>query len=280
MKSLLIFCVGWLLGASLLAAKDFDVMDYGAKGDGTNLDTSFIQQAIDSAAREGGRVVITRGHTFLTGTLQLRSGIDFHLNGNLLISTNRAHYVYDAVITASNVMNLKISGTGRISGRSLEFMTGYDVAHEWWLFQEWRPTMFKLVNCQNLTVRDLTFADAPFWGLHMLGCENVLVDHLTIQNRLDVPNDDGIDPDHCRDLEIRNCHIVCGDDAIVIKTTRQGASYGPSSKIHVHDCILETQDSGVKIGTGSLSDSSSPAGSSIPQTEPLSLYSFQPEPER
>jgi len=77
----------------------------------------------------------------------------------------------------------------------------------------------------------------------------VLVDHVTIRNLLDVPNCDGIDPDHCRDVEIRRCRITCGDDAIVIKTTRQPVDYGPCANIYVHDCVLETQDSGLKIGT-------------------------------
>jgi len=38
---------------------------------------------------------------------------------------------------------------------------------------------------------------------------------------------DGIDPDHCRNVEIRNCEISCGDDAIVVKATRQKEDYGP-----------------------------------------------------
>jgi hypothetical protein len=88
----------------------------------------------------------------------------------------------------------------------------------------------------------------------MLGCEGVLVDNLKIRNLLDVPNCDGIDPDHCRDVEIRNCHIVCGDDAIVVKATRQATDYGPSANITVKDCVLETQDSGVKIGTETTQD--------------------------
>jgi hypothetical protein len=82
----------------------------------------------------------------------------------------------------------------------------------------------------------------------------VLVDNLKIRNLLDVPNCDGIDPDHCRDVEIRNCNIVCGDDAIVVKTTRQTTDYGPSANIRVADCVIETQDAGVKIGTETTSD--------------------------
>jgi polygalacturonase len=109
--------------------------------------------------------------------------------------------------------------------------------------------MFVLTGCTNLVVRDLTFADAPFWGLHLLGCENVLVDHVTVNNRLDVPNDDGIDPDHCRQVEIKNCHVTCGDDAIVLKSTRQTNDFGDCAHIWVHDCVIRTQDAGLKIGT-------------------------------
>jgi hypothetical protein len=114
--------------------------------------------------------------------------------------------------------------------------------------------MFVLAGCKDLEVRDITFREAPEWGLHLLGCQGVLVDNLTIRNLLDVPNCDGIDPDHCRDVEIRKCHIVCGDDAVVVKTTRQATDYGPSANITVKDCVIETQDSGLKIGTETTQD--------------------------
>ena len=133
-------------------------------------------------------------------------------------------------------------------------MTGYDAPNEWWLFQPWRPKMFTLTGCTNLVVRDISFGDAPYWGLHLLGCENVLVDNVTVSNRLDVPNCDGIDPDHCRNVEIRGCHLTCGDDAIVVKTTRQTNDFGECAHIRVHDCVIRTQDAGLKIGTETVSD--------------------------
>jgi polygalacturonase len=232
-----------------LPAKTFNVLDFGAKGDGATLDTVAVQRAIDAAATNGGTVLIPRKKTFLVSTLNLKGGIDFHLDGTLLISTNQNDYASDGVITASNAPNLKITGSGKILGRSLSFMTNYDAPNEWWLFKEWRPKMFVLTGCTNLVVRDLTFDDAPFWGLHMLGCVHVLVDNVTVNNRLDVPNDDGIDPDHCRDVEIKNCHLICGDDAIVLKSTRQTNDFGDCAFIHVHDCVIRTQDAGLKIGT-------------------------------
>jgi polygalacturonase len=237
------------------APKVFNILDFGATGDGITVDTPAIQRAIDAAAQAGGaQVLVPRGHRYLIGTLELRGGMDFHLDGELVISTNPADYRGDGVITALNAENLHITGNGLIAGRSLSFMTGYEKTNEWWLFKEWRPKLFILTGCTNLQVRDITFGDAPFWGLHMLGCKNVLVDHVTVRNRLDVPNCDGIDPDHCQDVEIRNCDITCGDDAIVVKTTRQTNDFGPCANIHVHDCVLETQDSGLKIGTETTSD--------------------------
>lgn len=237
-----------------LPAKTFNVLDFGAKGDGTTLDTAALQRTIDAAAENNGTVLIPSHHTFLVATLQLKSGIDFHLAGTLLISTNRADYTGDGVLLASNTANLKITGGGKILGQSLAYMTGYDAPNEWWLFKDWRPKMFMLTACTNLLVRDITFGDAPFWGLHMLGCENVQVDNVTVNNRLDVPNDDGIDPDHCRNVEIKNCHITCGDDAIVVKSTRQTNDFGACANIHVHDCAIRTQDAGLKIGTETTGD--------------------------
>jgi hypothetical protein len=188
----------------------------------------------------------------------LKSGIDFHLadDAELLASTDRSHYPEgaDGILTCDGAQNLKITGTGNINGRALEFMTGFDKEGEIWQFGPFRPKIFVLTAVQGLEVRGISFGNAPFWGLHMLGCEHVLVDGIRIRNLLDVPNCDGIDPDHCRDVEIKNCDIVCGDDAIVVKATRQSRDYGPSANIRVADCIMETKDSALKIGTETTSD--------------------------
>ena len=204
----------------------------------------------------GAQVLIRGGKKYLIGTLVLKGGIDFHLadDAELLVSTNPQHYTGGGVITATRADGLRITGTGNINGRAREFMTRYDQPNEWWLPAGFRPKMFVLTACKGLEVHDITFSEAPEWGLHMIGCEHVLVDNLKIRNLLDVPNCDGIDPDHCRDVEIRNCNIVCGDDAIVIKATRQGSDYGPSANITVHDCVIQTQDAGVKIGTETTQD--------------------------
>jgi len=250
----------------------FDVAKYGAVGDGIALDSPAIQRAIDEAAAHGGKaqVLLRGGKKYLVGTLELKGAIDFHLadDAQLLASLRREDYLggtgpaeaekmaslADAVIVANGAQGLKISGTGTLQGRAREFMKEYDKEHEIWLPKDWRPKMFVLTSCRDLEVRDITFAEAPNWGLHLLGCDGVLVDNVKVRNLLDVPNCDGIDPDHSRNIEIRDCDIVCGDDGVVVKASRQPNDFGPSANVHVHDCVIETQDAGLKIGTETTSD--------------------------
>jgi polygalacturonase len=241
-------------------SRDFDVRDYGATGDGVTLDTSAIQRAIDSAASSGAnaRVLLRGGRRYLTGALTLKGGIDLHLadDAQLIASTDPKDYLQDgpAILMAEQTVGLKVSGTGHIDGQAMKFMTAYSEADERWEPKSFRPRIFSLKACRNLEISGISFGHAPQWGLYMLGCEQVLIDRIRIQNLLDVPNSDGIDSDRCRHVEIRNCDIVCADDAIVIKTSEHLDSYGASAHIVVKDCRVTTRDAGLKIGTETFGD--------------------------
>lgn len=239
--------------------RDFDVRDFGAKGNGRTLDTAAFQAAIDAAAAFSGhaRVLVRGGKKYLLSALELKGAIDFHLadDAELRLSTNwRDYRGIKVFLRAEGADGLRISGTGRINGRGREFMRRFDKKDEWWRPKHWRPRLFEIAVSRGVEITDITFGAAPAWGLHLLGCEHVLVDGVKIRNDLDLPNCDGIGPDHCRDVEIRNCDIVCGDDGVVIKTTRQPVDLGPCAHIVVKDCVITTQDSAVKIGTETTQD--------------------------
>jgi polygalacturonase len=187
----------------------------------------------------------------------LKSGVDLHLadDAELLASPEPKDYgALPGLLNADGARGLRITGTGNIDGQAMKFVTTYSDTDMRWEPKPFRPRMFSLIRCSDLEVRDLTFGHSPNWGLHMLGCERVLVDRIRIRNFMDVPNCDGIDPDHCRDVEIRNCDIVSADDAIVIKTSQQTEDFGPSRNITVRDCVVTSRDSGLKVGTETFGD--------------------------
>src|SRR5580692_9779458 len=74
----------------------FDVLKYGAAGDGKTLDSAAFQRAIDEAAAYSGKaqVLVRGGHKYVVGTIQLKGSIDFHLadDAQLLVSTRREDY--------------------------------------------------------------------------------------------------------------------------------------------------------------------------------------------
>jgi polygalacturonase len=242
------------------APRVFDVHDFGATGDGISLDTAAIQRAIDVAASAGGaaQVLLRGGRKYLVGSLQLKSNLDFHLADDATLVACPDPNAYpgegSGILMADGAVGLKITGSGSIDGQAMKFVGAYSKTDERWEPLAFRPRMFSLRACKDLEVSGISFGHSPNWGLHLLGCERVLVDKVTIRNYMDVPNCDGIDPDHCRDVEIRNCDIVSADDAIVIKTSEQTIDYGPSHNIVVKDCRVTSRDSGLKIGTETFQD--------------------------
>ena len=186
---------------------EYDVRKFGAVGDGVTVDSASIQRAIDTAsARGGGRVLLPGGRRFVTGALVLKSGVELHLADDvvLLASVDPADYAAEeGILNANGAQGLKITGTGNIDGQAMKFMTTYSETDERWEPKKFRPRMFSLKRCQDIEISGISFGHSPQWGMHLLGCERVLVDGVRVRNYMDVPNCDGIDPDRCRDVEIQ-----------------------------------------------------------------------------
>src|SRR5581483_7379455 len=178
----------------------------------------------------------------------LGRNVDFHLarGATLKGSDNWRDYGdAGALVFAKDAPGVSISGDGVIDGndravwqRLADEEAGGDVnkadwwpqsfCGEWWPFgkkpgEKWkgggRPMLVILIHCDGARLRQVTLRNAPSWTVHLVGSEDVVVDSISILNAWDVPNNDGIDIDHCRKVRVANCHIEAADDCIAIKNT-------------------------------------------------------------
>jgi len=247
--------------------KSYSILDFGAAADGVTNDAPAIQRAIDAAhAAGGGRVIIPSGARVLAGSFVLRSGIDFHVaEGAVLLSaTNIESFPWCVFssgeeadkrvwIRAKDAEDISLSGSGTIDGQCRAFALG-ETEHIFSPTLPWRPAMTCFENVKRISVKDLTLRNAANWTLHFTGCEDVEVTGVRIFNDKRFPNADGIDPDHCRRVRIRKCHIVSADDCIVLKNTAPFVKYGPCEDVEISDCTLESASAAFKIGSESHGD--------------------------
>jgi len=263
---------------ALAAAPSKSILEYGAKPDGKTLNSKAIQRAIDAVAQGGGGTVNVPPGTFLTGLIELRSGITLNLaeGSTLLGSTSLEDYISDSpsfghggpnprhLIFAMNAENVTISGSGRIDGQGPSFWepSGNPPLPE---DQQWNGVashdlrvkkggrispLLLFVNCRRLTIQDIHIENAPGWTLQTLNCDNVDIHDVSIKNPVNGPNTDGIDITGCQNMTVTNCSVQTGDDAICLKSVNP---FGPEPRlvknIAVTNCRLSTCCNGFKIGT-------------------------------
>ena len=106
--------------------------------------------------------------------------------------------------------------------------------------------MIRMIQCSDVTVRDVTILDSPMWVQHYLACDDVLIDGITVRSHV-ANNNDGIDIDSCHRVRISNCDICSGDDALVLKATSDRAC----KDITVTNCVLSSYCNAFKLGTES-----------------------------
>jgi hypothetical protein len=106
--------------------------------------------------------------------------------------------------------------------------------------------MVRLVNCENVIIRDVKLLESANWTLHLLGCRDVNIDGIAIEHGTD-SNRDGLDIDACNRVTVSNSRFLTGDDAIVMKATNDTLC----QNIAITNCIIRTNASAIKTGTES-----------------------------
>ena len=224
-----------------------------------------IQALIDRVAADGGGVVSVPQGVFSVGGIELRSGITLRLqSGAVLFGSGDLddytdHYIehfstpggvrrYTALVFAHRAHDIAIEGPGTIDGN------GAAAAYRCYPLQDgsgaWhkpaRPWGIRLWQCQRVRLDGYELRSSAEWGHHLCDCDNLDIRNLRIFNHANA-NNDGLDLDGCRDVEIQNCDIDADDDAFCIKST----GFRANRRIHMHHCRLASRCRVINIGSES-----------------------------
>ena len=276
------------IAAPVFPNRTFDITRYGAAPDKDA--TTAIRAAIDAChAAGGGRVVVPKGR-FETGAIALRSNVNLVIvdGATLAFSRDPSAYLplvltrfegvemmnYSPFIYAFEQQNIGISGGGTLDGQA-------DAGH-WWAWRErqlgpngdrarlmdmatrgvpvaqrvfgagrfLRPVFVQPYRCQNVLIEGVSVVNSPMWELNPVLCQNVTVRGVTVRSH--GPNNDGCDPESCRDVLIERCQFDTGDDCIALKSGRNADGRRvntPIENVIIRDCEMKDGHGGVVIGS-------------------------------
>ncbi len=254
--------------AAIAQQKVYNIANYGAIGDGKTNNAVALQKAIDAASNAGGgRVVVPSGATYLTGPFNLKSNIEFEVqvNARVLASPDEKLYTQSAFkenkgegtiwIGGRNLNNVTLCGGGTLDGNGISFM-GAELEDSYVLkpfnVVDPRPHLLTIVGGKNIRIRDLNIKNSAYWTVHLIGCDDVAIDNITLLNSLKVRNSDGIDVDHSKNVRISNCYIESGDDCICLKNRREYEEFGACENIVVSNCTMSSRSCAIKIGSENM----------------------------
>ncbi len=237
----------------------FNVMDYGAKGDGINLDTRAIQSAINDASVKGGKVLLPGGK-YLSGTLFMKSNVTIEIaeGAVLLGSTNIKDYpdtipslksyndvfLTQSLIYGEKLENIAITGRGTIDGQGSAFKVTTKAKPDRY---RKRPFVIRFIECKNVSIENISMRSSAMWMQQYLACEFLTVNGINVYNHAN-KNNDMIDIDGCRNVIISDCFGDTDDDALTFKST----SGSICENITVTNCVLSSHCNGLKFGTESI----------------------------
>jgi polygalacturonase len=222
-------------------------------------DTRRIQAAIDGCTA-GQAVVLqpasTRTDAFLSGPLQLKSGVVLVVDRGAYLFASRNPRDYDlkpgvcgtitpeghgckGLINGSGAADSGVMGDGVIDGRGGETMLGRNIS--WWNLAEQArqggsqnaPRLMVLNKCDNFVLYRITLMNSPNFHVGYSGGNGFTVWGVKIWCPERARNTDGIDPGNSTNVTITHSYIHTGDDQVAIKAGG-GAPTTHMSVVHNH----------------------------------------------
>ncbi|KAG5240801.1 polygalacturonase family protein [Salix suchowensis] len=203
----------------------FDVLSFGAKGDGVSDDSKALLAAWKAACKVSGAVVeIPAKFEFLIKPITLQGPCMPHLvleiDGILLAPPQAGAWPKSGLFQWLNfkwVHDFTIQGTGKLDGQG----------SAWWgPSGVYYTQALRFYDSHNVTVRDIKIMNSPQCHLKFDSSSGIEVNNITINSPESSPNTDGIHLQNTKDVEIQHSNIGCGDDCVSIQTG--------CSNIHVH----------------------------------------------
>ena len=255
-----------------------NVREFGAKGDGIQDDTTFLQAAIMACPKES-RVLLPKG-TYRLTSLFLKSHIRIELEEGAVLSafTDRNKFpifpgmienwdekeeynlgtwegnpllMFSGIITGIGAEDVVIYGKGLIEGNASAD------PDNWWydpkkMRTAFRPRMIFLNRCRNISIQGITVQNSPSWNIHPYFSQDLKFVDLKVLNPKDSPNTDGLDPESCKNVEILGVYFSLGDDCIAVKSGKiyMGSKYQtPSENIIIAQCCMRDGHGSITIGS-------------------------------
>jgi polygalacturonase len=241
--------------------------DYGAVPDGETLNTAAIQEAIQACHAAGGGQVVCGPGRWVTGSVELKSGVELHLAPGCRIEGSFRLADYDKLVAdgfhpelapeqsahgliwASDAEDIAITGSGTIDGTGLAFYDTDGVTGKLEKPDTPRPRIGMFYRCRNIRILDTHFIDSPCWTLWLMQCEGATIRGITVTGNRRLRNVDGIDLDACRDVTVSDCRMDTEDDCVAIRAI-QHLYDAPAvcENVVVTNCVLASSCQGVRVG--------------------------------
>lgn len=243
-----------------LGTRIYNIRAYGAKGDGTTIDTAAVQAAIDACTRDGGGTVLVPAGTFVIGTVELKSNVTLHIaaSGKLLGSADgKQYHAVDAIplhgdttlvdgnwalLFAVNAKHVAIEGPGTIDGQGAQFHSAVrGTPPPSGLGGNRRPYHVLVYRCQDFSVRNISLLDCAYHSVRIIQSTRVYLDSIYIHNRVN-GNNDGFHFISAQYVTISNCIVKSQDDAC--------AMFGSCQNITITNSFFSTRWSVFRFGGG------------------------------
>lgn len=251
---------------------DYNVLDYGAKGDGVAVDSPAFNTAIESASKNGGGNIVVPAGRYLCYSIRLKSNITIELQSGAVIVAavptatqgydiaepnseplyqdfGHSHW-HNSLIWGENIENVAILGQGLIDGSNLGRGLSRKGVNE-------GNKAIALKNCHCVTLRDIRMYKCGHFALLATGVDNLTIDNLQVDT-----NRDGFDIDCCKNVRVTQCSVnTPWDDAIVIKSSYALGYFRDTENVSVSDCFVSGYDCGTMLdGTRTLTGDLAPDG--------------------